>query len=333
MNSDTSTSRPLGGVRVIDLTRLLPGDYCTFLFAMLGADVVKIEDPGAGDYMRSFGVQVEGQSAIHHMVNRSKRSIVIDLKVDDGRALLRTLVGQADVLVESFRPGVLGRLGLTPEVLRSIRPSLVTVSLSGYGSNSTMKLTAGHDINYMALTGLLDRTGSPTSNPTISPVQFADLIGGSLLPAIGALALLIQAQQSGRGAHLDSGIAEAIALLPNILIADALAGVPAPGRGESDWGGRLACWNIYPLRDGHVAVGAVEPVFWAALCDAIGAPDLAAAQYVETEQPRCIELLTRIFGSHDRESAGRLFAASTRAQQSCSRMRNFWSLSSPANAI
>ena len=303
---DDTWAGPLRGVKVVDMTRLMPGDYCTFMLASLGADVVKIEDPGAGDYMRSFGVQVDGQGAIHHIVNRAKRSIVVDLKKPDGVALLRSLIRDADILVESFRPGVLSRLGLDPTELRAEHPSLVIVSLSGYGSTGDLSATAGHDINYSALTGLLDRTGTKGGGPTISPIHFADLIGGSLLPAIGALSLLNQARTTGTGGHLDSGIAESLALLPSIMVADMLAGAAAPGRGESDWGGGLACWRVYQLRDGYIAVGAVEGPFWSNLCDLLGLPELAPLQYASSEQDRIADALVEQFGSHDRESIATL---------------------------
>ena len=306
MTVDLAVGGPLRGVKVVDMTRLMPGDYCTYKLASLGADVIKIEDPGAGDYMRSFGVQVDGQSAIHHIVNRAKRSVVVDLKKPDGVALLRALIREADILVESFRPGVLRRLGLDPAELRAGYPSLVIVSLSGYGASGDMSCMAGHDINYSAISGVLDRTGAKEGSPTISPVNFADLIGGSLLPAIGAVSLLHQARATGVGGHLDSGIAEALALLPSIVVADLLAGTIAPGRGESDWGGGLACWRVYALRDGHVAVGAVEGPFWSNLCHLLGLPELAGLQYVASEQDRIAGALQETFSAHDRESIAML---------------------------
>lgn len=294
--------RPLDGVRVLDLTRLMPGNYCTFLLASLGAEVLKIEDPGAGDYMRSFGAQVDGQSAIHHTVNRSKRSAVVDLKQPDGVQLLRRLAQAADVLVESFRPGVLARLGLGAEVLRADHPELVVVSLSGYGATGALAQVAGHDINYMAVSGLLERTGDPDGHPTILPMHLADLVGGSLLPALGALALLHRARTTGVGGHLDAAMAESISLLPSIFIADLLAGRPVPARGRTDWGGGLACWRVYPLRDGHVAVGAVEAHFWSTLCARLDVPELAAAQYDGSQQEHIAAVLGDRFHQHDRAS-------------------------------
>jgi len=297
-----TTPRPLQGVRVLDLTRLMPGNYCTFLLASLGADVLKVEDPGAGDYMRSFGAQVEGQSAIHHTVNRAKRSAVIDLKQEDGRQLLLRLARDTDVLVESFRPGVLAKLGLGLDELRAVNPALVVVSLSGYGATGELAHVAGHDINYMAVSGLLERTGHRDAPPTIAPMHFADLVGGSLLPAVGALAMLYRARTTNVGGHLDASMAESIALLPSIFIADMLAGRPIPGRGETDWGGGLACWRIYALSDGHVAVGAVESQFWQALCTRLGVPELVPIQYASDAQEHIAAVLTERFQQHDRAS-------------------------------
>src|SRR6188472_370705 len=155
----SSMTKPLSGVRVLDLTRLLPGNYTAWVLASFGADVVKVEDPGAGDYMRDFGLQVDGQGALNHLVNRGKRSVVIDLKDEEGREAFLRLVDTADVVVESFRPGVMDRLGVGYDVLKERRPSLVYAAITGFGLRGPLSNRAGHDLNVIAFAGLLDQLG------------------------------------------------------------------------------------------------------------------------------------------------------------------------------
>lgn len=273
------TATPLAGVRVLDLTRLLPGNYCAWLLGALGADVVKIEDPGNGDYMRSFGVQVEGQGATHHLVNRGKRSAVVSLKHPDGVEVFRRLVARADVVVSSFRPGVLDRLGLGYTELSRIRPSLVHAEISSFGGDGAAAGTAAHDLNCAAVSGLLDRNGRADTGPAIPPVPLSDIVGGGLTPALAIVALVLAARSSGRGAHLDASLAEGLSLLPNLVVADILAGGTAPGRGRSDFDGALACYDVYAVADGHVSVAAVEIEFWRELCTVLDLPELVDVQY------------------------------------------------------
>ena len=274
------SSLPLDGVRVLDLTRLLPGNYCTWLLSALGADVIKVEDPGAGDYMRVFGAQVDGMSATHQVANRGKSSIVVDLKSPSGVGLFLDLVATADVVVESFRPGVLDRLGVGWERLSAVRPSLVLASISGFGATGPLAATAGHDINYMAFAGLLDRLGDGTKPPMVPAVPLADLIGGGLVPALGTVALILRAQRTGEGGRVESSLAEAVALLPSLVLCDRLAGATIAPTGQDPYDGGRAWYRTYALADrGHVAVGAVEERFFAELCTLVGRPDLVEAQH------------------------------------------------------
>lgn len=276
-------SGPLAGVKVVDATRLLPGCTCTWILATLGAEVIKVEDCGVGDYTRDFGIQVEGQGAPHHLVNRAKRSIVLDLKDDSGREAFRRLVSDADVLVESFRPGVMDRLGFGPRTLLDEFPALVYASLSGFGADGPLSAFAGHDINYEALSGYLDMTGVPGGPPILPPIPIADLVGGALLPTICIISLVMQSRSLGRGGHIDAAMAEGMALLPNMVVADVLAGGVQATRGTHEHTGVLASYRVYPLRDGHVAIGSLEPKFWAALCEGLEAPDLLEKQQEDQE--------------------------------------------------
>ena len=293
---------------MLDFTRLLPGNYCTWLMAMLGADVIKVEDPGPGDYMREIGLPVEGMGAGHHLVNRGKRSIVIDLKHERGPEVALRLIGHSDALVESFRPGVMTRLGLGPELVRSKHPSFVFASLSGYGATGSLAGLAAHDLNYLGSAGLLERLGEPDGGPIVPPIPLADLIGGGLVPAIAVIAQLLGVGRGGTGTWIDSSLTEAVALLPNLITGDLLAGGTAENRGHGHFGGAFASYAIYALEDGYVAVGALEPRFWVVVCETLGVPEFGPLQHDAEEQPRIRMALQKRFSSMSRADVERLFA-------------------------
>lgn len=285
---------PLAGVRVLDLTRLLPGNYCAWLLAALGAEVIKVEDPGAGDYMRTFGVQVGGQGAAHHIVNRAKRSVVVDLKSEQGREVFLRLVDSADAVVESFRPGVLDRLGIGQEMLRSRRPSLVVASISSFGAGGPLCGMVAHDLNALAFSGFLEQLDGPGGLPPALTMPLADIVGGGLVPALGITAMLARARQTSEGGWLDASLAEGFSLLPSVLVGDLLAGAQPPARGATEFDGR-PFYRVYRLADGMVAVAAVEPQFWAELCSALGLDDLADAQFDDARKDAVIARLTTCF--------------------------------------
>ena len=295
---------PLNGVRVLDLTRLLPGNYCTWLLSALGAEVVKVEDPGAGDYMRDFGAQVDGMGATHHVANRGKSSIVIDLKSPSGVEVFLELVARADVVVESFRPGVLDRLGVGWNRLREVRPSLVLTSISGFGATGPLSAVAGHDINYMAFSGMLDRLGNGTAPPMVPAVPMADLIGGGLVPALGTVSLVMRALRTGEGGRVESSLAEAVAVLPSLILCDRLSGAEIAPTGHDPYDGGRAWYRTYALADrGHVAVGAVEERFFGTLCTLVGRPDLIPAQHDPERQDEIADVLRDEFGGLTRAEA------------------------------
>lgn len=259
---------PLVGVRVLDLTRLLPGPMCTLHLADMGADVIKVEDTGAGDY---------APPAMRAMLNRNKRGIRLDLKQPASLQAFLRLVSGADVLVEGFRPGVMQRLGLGPQALLALNPRLVYCSITGYGHDGPARDAAGHDLNYCARAGVADQVGAGPDTPALSNLPLADLMGGALTGAMAVCAALFDARRSGRGRHLDVAMADAVlahAVLPlGTLVTD---GRTRPA-GQDDLTGGLACYGQYATRDGRrMAVGALEAKFWQALCDAIGRPDLRA---------------------------------------------------------
>jgi crotonobetainyl-CoA:carnitine CoA-transferase CaiB-like acyl-CoA transferase len=258
----------LSGLRVLDLTRLLPGGYCTLLFADHGADVIKVEDTGAGDYARA-------DPASFASLNRGKRSIQLNLKSEGGRMAFLRLAAGADVVIESFRPGVMDRLGVGYDVLREARPSLVYCAITGYGQDGPLRARAGHDLNYLARTGVLALSGDADGPPVMAAAQIADVAGGALMAAFGVLAAL----RSGEGQFVDISMADGALSLLAMPFAGMLASGDVPRRGSPVLGGRLLCYRVYACADGYVSLGALEPKFWAAFCRGVGRPDLIASQF------------------------------------------------------
>lgn len=275
-----ASSGPLDGVRILDLTRLLPGGYCTLLLSDLGADVVKVEEPGRGDYIRASPPLVGGESAAHRALNRGKRSITLNLKAADGVAALRRLVEASDCLVESFRPGVMDRLGIGYEALARSNPRLVYVAITGYGQDGPYRDRVGHDIDYIGYGGVLSMTAPPDGGRPVPPgVQVGDL-GGGMLGAIGALAAVLDARATGRGRSVDVSMLDAVVSWLSIHAGSLLATGIEPAPGMAPLGQGLACYRVYGTGDGRsLAVGALEPKFWEALCAALGAPELIARQF------------------------------------------------------
>lgn len=257
---------PLAGVKVLDLTRLLPGPVCTLHLADLGADVVKIEDTGAGDY---------AAPALRALVHRNKRALRLDLKKPQGVDVLQRLVRTADVLVESFRPGVMDRLGVGYEALARINPRLVYCSITGYGQTGPYRNEPGHDLNYCALAGTSDQIGRSGELPALSNVPIADLLGGSLTSLAGLLAALFDAGRTGRGRHVDIAMADSMlahTLVPMVTLATHGQTRPA---GTDKLSGGLPCYGLYRTQDGRqLAVGALERKFWDVFCDVVGRADL-----------------------------------------------------------
>lgn len=259
---------PLQGVKVLDLTRLLPGPVCTQHLADMGADVIKIEDTGAGDYTAP---------AVKALVNRNKRGIRLDLKQASGVRAFLDLARGADIIVEGFRPGIVDRLGIGYAQVQAVNPRVVYCSITGYGQTGPFRDLAGHDMNYAGYTGALDQVGSDASTLALSNLPIADLMGGSLTAAMGILAALFDAARSGQGRYLDVAISDgtlAHAVLP-------LARVNGEGRARPAGGdsisGALHNYAPYRTRDGRVlAVAALETKFWEKFCDVIDRPDLRA---------------------------------------------------------
>ena len=292
-------SPPLETIRVIDLTRLLPGAHCTLLLADLGADVVKVEEPGRGDRLRETPPLVDGHGALHLAMNRGKRSVTIDLRGDGGARLLRRLTDSADVLVESFRPGVADRLGIGYEFLAATNPRLVYAAITGYGQDGPYRDRPGHDIDYAAYVGMIGSAPQPPGDPTMPPVQIADLAAGTTAAA-GILAGVLEASRTGRGRVVDVSILDAAASWMGLPWAWHLAG--ADGIDGRLLSGALACYRLYRTGDGrYVAVGALEPKFWTNLCRALGHPELVPDQFVPDRQEAVAAILQETFAARTRE--------------------------------
>jgi crotonobetainyl-CoA:carnitine CoA-transferase CaiB-like acyl-CoA transferase len=279
-------------VRVEDLTRYIPGPYATMLLGDLGADVVKVEEPPIGDPTRAVHPPLGDDSAVHASLNRNKRSVLVDLRHQDGGRLVRELAGKADVFVESYRPGGLARRGLGPAELLAANPRLVYCSLSGYGQAGTRAARAGHDVNYLGLGGLLSDSGRP------AVAQIADMTGG-LLAVVGILAALRARERSGRGQHVDVSLLRGVLALMTVPLARLAAG----GSAVNELTGQYACYNVYRCGDGRaLSVGALEPKFWEALCRALGHEDRIPRQWEkEPGRGETVALFARTFATRGRD--------------------------------
>jgi crotonobetainyl-CoA:carnitine CoA-transferase CaiB-like acyl-CoA transferase len=282
---------PLTGIRILDLTRLLPGGICTMMLADLGAEVIKVESPDGGDYARHMPPMIAGQGAVFRATNYSKRSVVINLKDERGQALLHRLVESADVLVEGFRPGVLARMRGDYPVLRALNPRLVYCSMTGWGQDGPYAKRSGHDLNYAAIAGLIGEMSQP------QPIggQVAD-IGAAYVAVAGILAALFRRERTGEGAYVDTALYEAalpFAAIPWIEAVTAPS-QQTPLRGTLT--GRQACYNIYTARDGKpVALAALEPKFWANFCAAVERPDLVEDYLEPARQSYLLVEVAEIF--------------------------------------
>jgi alpha-methylacyl-CoA racemase len=268
--------QPLSGVLVLDFTTLLPGPLATLMLAEAGAEVIKIERPG-GEDMRAYPPHFDAVSAAFALLNRGKQSLVVDLTKIEDQQRLAPLLSRADVLVEQFRPGVMERLGLGYVAVAALNPRLVYCSITGYGRDGPRAGEAGHDVNYIAATGLLALQPGPPERPTVPPALVADIAGGSFPAVMNILLALRQRDVTGQGCHLDIAMADAMFTFAWYALAVGQATGRFPGPGELLLAGGSPRYQLYPTRDGKlVACGALEQKFWLAFVATIGlAPELA----------------------------------------------------------
>src|SRR5579875_856532 len=298
-------SLPLNGIRVLDLSRLLPGAYASQMLADFGADVIKVEEPGTGDYGRYMHPHGPGGMSLYFLaINRNKRSLTLNLKSAQGREIFLRLVRASDVVLESFRPGVMTRLGLGYEQLKEVKPDIIYCAISGYGQDGPYRDKAGHDLNYVGYAGLLDYNRGPDGAPVMPPTQLGDLAGGSFMAVIGITTALAGRALTGEGRMIDVSMTEGVmALLPLVTTAYLNTG-HAPRPGHSTLDGGLPCYNIYETKDGkHVTLAALEGKFWQTFCMRIGHLELLPFHIPHGAQEReqAMAILREVFKTKTRD--------------------------------
>ena len=288
----------LAGIKIIDLSRLLPGPYCTMILADHGARVINIEDR-----------RYEAEGLLVSTVMRNKEHMALNLKTPEGLRIFFELAKDADVIVEGFRPGVVQRLGVDYGEVQSINPGVIYCSLTGFGQTGPLRTRAGHDVNYLSRAGVLDLMGYKNQPPTIPGIQIADMVG-ALNGVIGILLALYHRERTGRGQHIDISLTDGmLAMMPVALLMKQLLGV-LPERGDGMLSHRFACYNTYETGDGRfIAVGCVEARFWEQLCRFLGCPEYIPLQYDPSRRGEIIAFLqekfrTKSLQEWEREMAG-----------------------------
>ena len=275
----------LDGITVIDLSRLLPGPYCTMILADHGARVISIES-------RKF----IADGLFFNTVNRNKEHMTLNLKTREGKKIFFQLIEKADVMLEGFRPGVVKRLGVDYQSVQKVKPDIIYCSISGYGQSGGFVDRVGHDVNYLSKAGALNLIGEPDRPPSIPGIQIADIGGGAMNAAIGILLALFAREKSGRGQYIDISMTDGVVgFLPAALYFQQLTGQD-PRRSDAMLSHRYACYNTYETADGrHLSIGAVEYRFWKKLCDHLDVPEFAALQYDDARRKEIIEFMRTTF--------------------------------------
>ncbi|MFP7298281.1 CaiB/BaiF CoA transferase family protein [Neobacillus niacini] len=264
----------LSGVKVLDLTRLLPGPYCTLMMADYGAEVIKVEQPGEGDYIRWRKPGINGIGARHLTINRNKKSIELNLKTEEGKVIFNKLAAEADVIIESFRPGVMERLGLGYEEISKKNEGIIYCSLTGYGQTGPYRNLPGHDVNYIGYSGILGLIGERNGKPIVPGVQIADIGGGALLSLSAICMALFHRERTGKGQYIDVSMLDGAVTWLYAAVSDFFASNEVPERGKNRLDGKYACYEVYETKDNKfISVGANELKFWKKICELIGKPE------------------------------------------------------------
>lgn len=295
-------TNPLNGIRVLDLSRMLPGPYCSMMLADLGAEVIKIEEPKIGDPTRHSPPMIDGRSATFLQVNRNKKSIALDLKQPEGRDLFLKLASTADCVLEQFRPGVVERLGVDYSAVAAVNPKVVYCSLTGFGQNGPHRERSGHDLNYLALSGVLGLTTDEHGKPVIPGVQVADLAGG-MIAAFAMLAALLARERTGRGQYIDVSMFDVMLSMLPVPAAHHFAGKTIEVGGKYALSGAYPFYSVYETSDEKfMTLGALEPKFWANFCVKAGREDLISRQFDSGgERESLFEEVRAIFKSQTQE--------------------------------
>ena len=296
----------LQGARVLDLTRLLPGGYATMLLADLGAELIKIEAPHGGDWSREPLPVFGGTNALFAHINHNKKSLVLDLKTDEGREVLLRLAERSEAVLEGFRPGVAARLGIDYGAVRKRNPGIVYCSLSGYGQTGPYRDRPGHDINYVGEAGLLGIDNG--EEPRVPPLPFADL-AGALFAVLTMVAGMKGAAETGAGAYIDVGMSDTVVSLLTPHFAQMLATGRAPSLADAYLLGGHPCYTVYRAADGkHLTVGALEPKFWKSLCEALGRPQYGDHQHDLGMREEILKDFRAVFATRTRDEWVRILA-------------------------
>lgn len=287
----------LEGIRILDLSRLLPGPYCSMLLADMGAEVIKIEDPVLGDYFRDWEPKKDGNSVYFIGVNRNKKSITLDLKNEKQREKFYKLVTKCDVVIESFRPGVTSKLGIDFDTLKKFNEQLIYCSITGYGQNTSLKNRAGHDMNYLALSGVLGLCGTREKVPPMLGIQIADMCG-AIFGVIGILQALLRREKIKEAQYIDVAMMDGLYSFLSMFAYKYFYDKIIPEAGSTLFNGGFACYNIFETKDNrYFTVAAIEDKFWNRFCEVLGKEDWKGKNVDKKAQDEIIEELTNIFKS------------------------------------
>ena len=293
----------LEGIKVLDLTRLLPGPHCTLMLADFGADVIKIEEPGRGDYLRWLSpAKVGDTGGLFLLINRNKRSITLNLKEEAGQKIFYRMVKDADVLIEGYRPGITKRFGIDYDTLKEINPGLVYCSLSGYGKDGPYAQNAGHDTNYISYAGILGMTARINERPVLPAVNIADTLGGTMMALVGILLALQARERTGEGQVVDISMLDgAIFSMAPVASEYFPTNIP-PKCGTTQFTGGFACFNVYETSDKkYLGLGAGEPHFWNNLCKYFDKEEYIPIQWLEDKQGELFTFLEEQFKKRTRD--------------------------------
>jgi crotonobetainyl-CoA:carnitine CoA-transferase CaiB-like acyl-CoA transferase len=289
----------LHGVKIIDLSRLLPGPFCTQILGDLGADVIKIEEVVGGDYARWLPPVGKSESGNFLSINRNKRSMKLNLQNEKGKEIFLKLATNADVILEQFRPGVMERMGLGYEQLAEINPRLIMCAITGFGQNGPYCQKAGHDINYLSVAGILNLIGNYQGSPVVPGIQIADVGGGALWSALSIIAALYAREKTGKGQYIDVSMTDAVFTFMTAIVGSYSVDNKSPKTAANLLDGGNAWYNVYETKDKrYIAIGMLEEKFWRTFCNAIGRPDYIPIQFSpRPEQEKMIDELGKLFAS------------------------------------
>ncbi len=293
---------PLEDIRVLDLSQLLPGSLCSQMLADLGADVIKIENPGGGDSFRHTAPLVKTQGSYFHIANRNKRGMSLNLRTPEGLDILKNMAKNADILLENFRPGAIDKMGLGYEDLKTINPRLIYCSLTSFGQDGPLRDRAAHDLDVMSLSGILDLLGLQGQQPIVPVVQFAG-VSASMNAMVGILTALFMREKTGSGQQIDAALLDSLTPFLSLIMARYMTDGHLPLRGEAALGGGAANYNVYKTKDGkYISLGCVEEKFWKGFCQAIEREDLVPAWSMPVaEQSEIIAEVRNIFADKTRQ--------------------------------